>query len=52
VHCRRHPPPASRYHFWDPKFKLANLGTANPQTGNGKHATVINEYGWLWLNRN
>lgn len=39
------------YHFWDPKYKLANLATANPQSGDGKHATVINEYGWLWLNR-
>ena len=39
------------YHFWDPKYKLANLATANPEAGDGKHATVINEYGWLWLNR-
>ena len=28
-----------------------NLATANPQAGDGKHAVVINEYGWLWLNR-
>jgi hypothetical protein len=39
------------YHFWNPKYKLANLATANPQAGDGKHAVVINEYGWLWLNR-
>jgi hypothetical protein len=42
---------AHPYHFWDPKYKLANLATANPEAGDGKHATVINEYGWLWLNR-
>jgi hypothetical protein len=42
---------AHPYHFWDPKFRLANLATANPQAGDGQHATVINEYGWLWLNR-
>ena len=45
------------YHFIDPNYKLANLakesGTA---TGNvipnaGKNPVIINEYGWLWLNR-
>jgi hypothetical protein len=45
------------YHFQDAKFKLASLTKANPvPQGNplrndGKHAVVINEYGWLWLNR-
>jgi len=46
------------YHFWDPNFKLASLATPNPiLQGNagfkndGSHAAVINEYGWLWLNR-
>ena len=45
------------YHFQDAKFKLANLATADPvPQGNathndGKHAVVINEYGWLWVNR-
>lgn len=45
------------YHFQDPKFKLSDLATADPvPQGNalpndGSHAVVINEYGWLWLNR-
>lgn len=45
------------YHFIDPKFTLADMATADPaKTGNvtpnpGNHAVVINEYGWLWLNR-
>ena len=45
------------YHFYNANFKLANLATANPvpQEGghhyDGQHAAVINEYGWLWLNR-
>jgi hypothetical protein len=39
------------YHFYDANFKLANLSGANPQAGDGKHAVVIDEYGWLWLNR-
>jgi hypothetical protein len=45
------------YHFQNPDFKLANLATADPvPQGNalrndGTHAVVINEYGWLWLNR-
>ncbi|MEI8291690.1 MAG: glycoside hydrolase family 2 TIM barrel-domain containing protein [Verrucomicrobiota bacterium] len=45
------------YHFSNPKFKLAGLATANPVpagnvfTNDGKHAVIINEYGWLWLNR-
>jgi hypothetical protein len=47
------------YHFNTPNFKLADLATADPvpqgNIGIGhndrKHAVVINEYGWLWLNR-
>ncbi len=45
------------YHFISPDFKLANLAAADPiPQGNlcrndGQHAAVINEYGWLWLNR-
>jgi hypothetical protein len=45
------------YHFQNPNFQLANLATADPvPQGNairndGQHAVVINEYGWLWLNR-
>jgi beta-galactosidase len=45
------------YHFQNPNFKLADLATADPvpqgnAIGNdGKHAVIINEYGWLWLNR-
>ena len=42
---------AHPYHFYNANFKLANLATANPQAGDGQHAVVINEYGWLWLNR-
>ena len=38
------------YHF-NPSFRLRNLATANPQAGDGKHAVVINEYGWHWVNR-
>jgi hypothetical protein len=45
------------YHFQNPNFKLANLATAdpvpqgNPIRNDGRHAVIINEYGWLWLNR-
>ncbi len=45
------------YHFQNPKFKLRDLAKASPvPQGNaipndGKHAVIINEYGWLWLNR-
>ena len=45
------------YHFSNPGFKLAELSTADPvpqgnRTRNdGRHAAVINENGWLWLNR-
>ena len=33
------------YHFFG-SFRLRSLATANPQAGDGKHAVVINEYGW------
>ncbi len=44
------------YHFQNPNFKLADLATADPvprgnATPNSGNAVVINEYGWLWLNR-
>jgi hypothetical protein len=38
------------YHFFG-NFRLRSLATANPQPGDGKHAVVINEYGWHWVNR-
>jgi hypothetical protein len=41
---------AHPYHFFG-SFRLRSLATANPQPGDGKHAAVINEYGWHWLNR-
>jgi len=45
------------YHFIDSKYKLANLakesgaGTGNVIPNKGKNPVIINEYGWLWLNR-
>ena len=46
------------YHFQNADFKLRNLATAPglPPQGNlrpntGKNPIVLNEYGWLWLNR-
>ncbi len=45
------------YHFYNANFQLAGLAAADPvPQGNalrndGTHAVVINEYGWLWLNR-
>ena len=41
---------AHPYHFFG-SFRLRNLATANPQPGDGRHAVVINEYGWHWVNR-
>jgi hypothetical protein len=44
------------YHF-NPDFRLRNLAAADPvPQGNmlrndGKHAVIINEYGWHWVNR-
>ncbi len=52
---------AHPYHFYDAKARLADLATADPSgdsvfnsnghRNNGTHAVIINEYGWLWLNR-
>lgn len=45
------------YHFQNPNFRLSDLATADPVPqgsalhNDGSHAVVINEYGWLWLNR-
>ena len=45
------------YHFSNPKFKFENLATASPVPqgslahNDGSHAVVINEYGYVWLNR-
>lgn len=49
------------YHFYNAQARLADLATADPSgdsvwnsnghRNHGKHAVIINEYGWLWLNR-
>ncbi len=45
------------YHFKDANFKLRDLASASliPEGDespiDGRHAVIINEYGWLWLNR-
>jgi hypothetical protein len=42
------------YHFGDPGFKLRELKSANPAPWGKRgdnHGVIINEYGWLWLNR-
>ncbi|MFM2004596.1 MAG: hypothetical protein RLZZ09_251 [Pseudomonadota bacterium] len=46
------------YHFCDAKFKLADIakdsGVPDGNVGidnNEKNPIIINEYGWLWLNR-
>jgi len=45
------------YHFYNPKFKLSDLaGETQVPQGNelanpGDSPVIINEYGWLWLNR-
>lgn len=43
------------YHFQNPKFKLKDISTTstNPggEPGKTKFMKIINEYGWLWLNR-
>ena len=45
------------YHFIDAHYKLANLGKdSGVPAGNvipnaGKNPVIINEYAWLWLNR-
>jgi len=42
------------YHFINRMFKLCDLAKADPapwgKKGDG-HGVIINEYGWLWLNR-
>jgi beta-galactosidase len=44
------------YHFFG-RFRLRSLASAdpvpqgNPVHNDGKHAVVINEYGWHWVNR-
>jgi beta-galactosidase len=45
------------YHFINPQFKLSQLEDVsripqgNVTSNDQKHAVIINEYGWLWLNR-
>jgi hypothetical protein len=45
------------YHFHNPNFKLQDLATAklvpdgNPFKNKEAYPVIINEYGWLWLNR-
>lgn len=40
------------YHFNNSKFKLADIAKANTEPWDRKgHGTIVNEYGWLWLNR-
>lgn len=45
------------YHFYDPGFKLKDMAKASiiPQGNREKNPetnpVIINEYGWLWLNR-
>lgn len=45
------------YHYSNPDFKLKDMAKADivPQGNNAKnpetHPVIINEYGWLWLNR-
>ena len=45
------------YHFSDPDFKLKDIAKAsiipegNAMKNPGTNPVIINEYGWLWLNR-
>jgi beta-galactosidase len=45
------------YHFSDPDFKLKDIKKAaiipdgNSMKNPGNYPVIINEYGWLWLNR-
>ncbi len=43
------------YHFQDPKFRLMDLATADTNPGGPpdekRYMKIVNEYGWLWLNR-
>lgn len=42
------------YHFYDPNFRLPQLAYADGSAGwsPGKSPVIVNEYGWLWINRN
>lgn len=42
------------YHFYDPTFRLPQLAYADGSAGwaTGKSPVIVNEYGWLWVNRN
>ena len=48
---------AHPYVFSNPNFKLADLAhvsgrpVGNPNGNKGHNAIILNEYGWLWLNR-
>jgi len=45
------------YHFSNPDFTFKDIATAsiipagNPMKNTGNYPAIINEYGWLWLNR-
>lgn len=43
------------YHFYDPGFRLKDIARAstNPggEPGDKRYMKIVNEYGWLWLNR-
>ena len=45
------------YHFSDPDFKFKDIAKesgvpqGNPMQNPGTNPVIINEYGWLWLNR-
>ena len=41
------------YHFQDPNFKLPQISTDPGNAGwkQGESPVIVNEYGWLWLNR-
>jgi beta-galactosidase len=48
---------AHPYHFYKPEFKLKDIVKESPipygndLTNKKTHAVMLNEYGWLWLNR-
>jgi beta-galactosidase len=45
------------YHFFDSNFKLRDIAASdsvprgNEQKNDGQYPVIVNEYGWLWLNR-
>lgn len=40
------------YHYIsDGSFRPKRLATLDPHVGDGRHAVIVNEYGWLWVNR-